>query len=137
LTRVQPQRLCLQAAEPQQRICEPGRHAAQLTEQAHRKHQRIQLDRFARGHVLQCRGLEGAELAADGVAVFRLLVHGDAQALTNGLGLQHHSRHKSAHQLVAQNPVGGGVSGGTSERANGVDRHVAPELVPNVFLNLR
>ena len=55
-----------------------------------------------------------------------------ADACAYFFGLQHHRRDKTAHQLVAQDQVGGGAG----QRADRIDGHVAPELEPDVFLDL-
>ena len=66
------------------------------------------------------------------MSVFWCLGNGDANFFTNGFGFKHHLRDKIAHQVVFQNEIGGGARDGT----DGVHRHIAPQLVPNVFLNL-
>ena len=108
------------------------RHARQLAQLPDRRHQRVELDGLAGFHILQHRRLERAELARDGVAIFGLLVDGDAQALTDLFRFDHYTGDKAAHQVVVHDQV----RRGTGERADRVDRHVAPELEPDVFLNL-
>ena len=67
------------------------------------------------------------------MAVFGLLVDGDSDLFPNGFGFEHDPRDELTHQGVVQNSVGRGPGDGT----DGVDRHVAPKFVPNVFLDLR
>jgi hypothetical protein len=70
--------------QAQQRVGEGGGHAGLLAQLAHHGDQRVQLHRLAGFHVLQHRGLERAQLARDGVAVFGLLVDGHADARADG-----------------------------------------------------
>lgn len=123
----------MQPRQPQQRIGERRGHLRQLPQLAHRGHQRVQFHRLAGLHVLRHGGLERAQLARDLVAVFGLLGNRQADARTDLARLQHHVADKAARQFVVQNQVGRGARHGT----HGVDRHVAPQLVPDVFLDLR
>jgi hypothetical protein len=86
---VEAAHLAHEAGEAHERV-HVGRGFAQvLADLAHGADQRVELDGAAGFHVLQHRGLERAELARDGVAVFGALVDGDADARADGLGLQH------------------------------------------------
>ena len=123
----------MQATQAQQRIGVRGTDLGELTQLPHHTDQGIEFDGFTRFDILQHRCFEGAQFARDRVSVFRRLHNGDADLLANELGLQHDLGHKIAHQVVLHDQVGGG----TCERTDGVDRHVAPQLVPNIFLNLR
>jgi hypothetical protein len=67
-------------AQAQQRIGERRGHAGQRAQLLHHRHQRVEFHRLAGFHVLQHRGLEGAELARDLVPVFGLLRDRDADA---------------------------------------------------------
>ena len=66
------------------------------------------------------------------MSVFWCLCNRYTNLLTNDFGLQHDLRHKIPNQIVLHDQIGGGACEGT----DGVDRHVAPQLVPNIFLNL-
>ena len=71
----------------------------------HSRQQRIEFNPSSFLDVLQHRCFERAQLARDGVAVFRLLRDRDADVLANGFGLQHDPRHEAAHQIVVQQQV--------------------------------
>jgi hypothetical protein len=98
----------------------------------HGGYQGIKFDRATRLDVLQHRGLESTQFERHGVAVFGLLVNRNSQSCPDFLGLQHDARDTGAHQLITQNKVGGRAGQG-ADRVHG---HVAPQLVPDVALNL-
>jgi hypothetical protein len=66
------------------------------------------------------------------VALFGGLVDGDAYARADFLGFQHDAVGKGGHQFIVEDAV----HGRAGQRADRVGSHIAPELEPDVFLDL-
>ena len=64
--------------------------------------------------------------------ILGLLGNHDAESGAYFFGLQHHAGYKAPYQVVRHDEVGGCAC----ECTDGVDRHVAPQLKPNVVLNV-
>ena len=65
------------------------------------------------------------------MSVFGLLVYRNTHRSANRLGFQHHCRNKAEHVCIIQYLV----RRRARQCADGVDGHIAPKLVPDIFLN--
>jgi hypothetical protein len=125
---IQPPNPPKHPAQPQQHINVGRRMLEALRNLMHHRHQCVQLQRPPSFNVLQHAGLEGPELGGDQVAVFGALGDLAPDLVAQGGGFGHGLGAEVAQQRVRQHLVDGGAGDG----GDGVHRHVAPQLVPNV-----
>src|SRR5579871_1696157 len=93
-----------------------------------RRHDGVDLERAAGLGILQHRGLEDAELPRHFHPRFAALVDLAADAAPDLLRLRHHAQHEDANEIVREDSVGRGAH----YRGNGIHRHIAPELIPDI-----